>query len=157
MKQSPKALGMTERANPSRAELRRALRRLPGSRRRALLRAVRQGRAVDEPRDATLAVAWARRVQVFSWPRWVLPQTRPHGRGAALWLLHGAWLAGALLLTAVQIQLAVGRILGWIFAGTIVYSIIGAPWFLAVILRTRWNAPEAERRNRQLLGCEADG
>src|SRR6266508_334949 len=52
---SPKALGMTERT----AELRRALRRLPSSRRR-MLRAVRQRRAVDEPRDATHAVACAR-------------------------------------------------------------------------------------------------
>src|SRR6266545_6343965 len=115
---------MTERANPSRAELQRALRHLPDSRRRALLRAVRQGRAVDDPRDATLAVAWARRVQDISWPRWVLPQTRPHGRGAALWTLHGAWLAGALLLAAVQARLAVGGILGWILLGTIVYSIL---------------------------------
>jgi hypothetical protein len=98
-----------------------------------------------------------KRLQVIAdKPRWVLPQTRPHGRGAALWLLPGAWLAGALLLATVQVRLAVGGILGWIFVGTLVYSIVGAPGLLAAVLRARWNSAEAERRNRQLLGCPAD-
>jgi hypothetical protein len=36
--------------------------------------------------------------------------------------------------------------------GAIAYSILSTPWLFALIVRTRWNSPEAERRNRELLG-----
>src|SRR4051812_42397363 len=61
----------------------------------------------------------------------------------------------------------VGDVFGWIFVGAIAYSIVATPWTLALILRPRWNAPEAERRNRVSAsaasgstaggGCSGDG
>jgi hypothetical protein len=35
--------------------------------------------------------------------------------------------------------------------GVLVYSLVSLPWVLSLTLRMRWNAPEAERRNRELL------
>jgi len=39
----------------------------------------------------------------------------------------------------------------WIVLGIFAYGVISVPWVLSIVLRTRWNAPEAERRNRELL------
>ncbi len=141
---------MTDVADFSRADLRRALRALPPERRRALARAVREGRAVHDPRDAALAVAWARRLQAVPWLGWVLPRTRPHGRRAILWLLHAAWVVAAVVAADVVLIWRSGGILGWVVVGALAYSIVSLPWALARILRMRWNAPEAERRNREL-------
>jgi hypothetical protein len=44
----------------------------------------------------------------------------------------------------------------WIVVGILAYGIVSIPWTLGVILRTRWNAPEAERRNRELLPPTAE-
>jgi hypothetical protein len=92
---------MTDAADLSWGGLRRALRALPPERRRALVRAVREGRAVDEPRDAALAVAWARRIQAAPWIGWALPRTRPQGRRAILWMVHGMWVILALVVAVV--------------------------------------------------------
>ena len=140
----------------SRTAVRRAMRALPSERRRAVVRAVRDGRAVDDPRDAPLAVAWARRVQTAWWPRWFLPQTRPRGRRAVLWLLHVAWIVVVIVTAVVVPTWRGGGVLRWVVVGALGYSIVSMPWLFALILRTRWNAPEAERRNRELLGQSGD-
>jgi hypothetical protein len=132
------------------------MRALPPDRRRALVRAVRDGRAVDDPRDARLAVMWAQRVQSAWWPRWLLPEKRPHGLRAALWLLHAVWIVVAVI-TAVGLSRWLGDgVLRWVVVGVLGYSIVAMPWLFALILRTRWNAPEAERRNRELVGESLD-
>lgn len=128
------------------------MRVLSPERRRALVRAVREGRAVDDPRDARVAVAWAQRAQAAWWPKWLLPQTRPHGRRAVLWVLHVAWILVAIVTAVVVPTWRGGGILRWVVVGAVAYSIVSMPWLFALILRTRWNSPEAERRNRELLG-----
>jgi len=143
---------MTDTPNLSGVGLRSALRALPRERRRALSRAIREGRAVDDHRDAALAVAWARRVQAAPWPKWILPRTRPRGRRAFLWLLHAAWLVVALVAVIVVPFWRSGGIARWVVVGVFAYSLVSAPWLLSLTLRMRWNAPEAERTNRDLLG-----
>jgi len=101
------------RPGDSRAELRRALRALPAKRRRALARAVREGRAVDDPRDAASAVAWARRIQAVPIPGWLLPREKPHGRRAVLWLLHGAWISAVVVAAVLVPAWRAGGIVRW--------------------------------------------
>ena len=139
------------RPGDSRAELRRALRGLPAKRRRALARAVREGRAVDDPRDAASAVAWARRIQAVPIPGWLLPREKPHGRRAVLWLLHGAWISAVVVAAVLVPAWRAGGIVRWLVVGAVLYSVASGQWLLALTLRARWNAPEAERRNRELL------
>jgi hypothetical protein len=148
--------GMTEAAELSRSEVRRALRALPPKRRRELVRAVREGRAVDDPRDAALAVAWARQVQAGRWPRWALPEKRPLGRRRFLWLGHVAWILSTLVIAVVFSWDTLGGFVRWLLVGVLAYGIVGIPWSLRLVLRTRWNAPEAERRNRDLLATTAE-
>jgi hypothetical protein len=140
----------------SRADLRSALRALPRQRRRSLARAVRAGRAVEDPQDAALAVGWARRAQATPWPRWVLPRTRPRGRRALLWLLHAGWILLAIGIGVVLPIWRSGGMLRWVMVGVLAYSILTLPWVFALILRLRWNAPETERRNRELLDQTAE-
>jgi hypothetical protein len=68
-------------------DVRRALRQLPRERRKDVLAAIRAGRAVNDRRDAVLAVAWAERLSKVRWPAWVMPRARPHGMRRWLWLL----------------------------------------------------------------------
>src|SRR5438132_6773301 len=90
---------------------RRAVRALPRERRRALVRALRAGRAVEDPRDAALAVAWAQRLQQVSWPRWALPRTRPHGWRRWLWLAHLVWILAAGAIAVVRVWSSIsGRV-----------------------------------------------
>ena len=108
---------------------------------------------MDDPRDAALAVAWARRVQTAPWVRWALPERKPQGRRALLWLLHAACVLVALLVAIVLAWRDLGNLgtLRWVFVAFVAYGIVIAPWVLAGVLRTRWNAPEAELRNRELI------
>jgi uncharacterized protein YhdP len=131
-------------------DLRRALRRLPSERRKAIGRAVREGRSVDDPRDAALAVSLARRVQSAPWLRWALPERRPTGKRAILWGGHAAWLLVTLTVAVVLAWNSLG-LARWIVLGIFVYGVISVPWVLSIALRARWNAPDAERRNRELL------
>jgi hypothetical protein len=137
-------------AIPSGAALRRALRDLPSDRRKGIGRAVREGRCVDDPRDAALAVALARRMQRVPWLRWALPETRPTGKRKILWIGHAAFVLAALVVALVFAWNSLG-LARWIFLGVFAYGVISVPWVLSVVLRMRWNAPEAERRNRELL------
>jgi hypothetical protein len=140
----------------SRVDLRRELRALSSERRRAVGRAIREGRAVDDPRDAALAVAWARRVQVTWWPGWALPRSRPRGRRALLWLLHATWSIAVLVLALAAFLSQSHGIIRWAIVGVLVYGVVSMPWVLRFMLRMRWNAPDAERRNRELLGSPSD-
>jgi hypothetical protein len=49
-----------------------------------------------------------------------------------------------------------GGTLRWIVLGAFAYSVVAMPWLFALVLRTRWNAPQAERRNREVLGQTSD-
>lgn len=147
---------LTMSTDPSRVDLRRAMRALPSKRRRAVVRAVRDGRAVDDPRDARVAVMWAQRAQAAWWPRWLLPQERPRGRRALLWLLHAGWVPAAMVIGIVIPVWRGGGTLRWIVLGAFAYSVVAMPWLFALVLRTRWNAPQAERRNREVLGQSSD-
>jgi hypothetical protein len=148
------AIGMSNDADLSGADLRRTLRALSPQRRRAIARAVREGRAVDDPRDAGLAVAWARRVPAAPWLRWALPETRPQGRRAILWLAHATWFFVALITAVVFAWQSLG-LARWLVLALVAYGIVSMPWLIALVLRTRWNAPEAERRNSDLLAPTA--
>ena len=86
----------------------------------------------------------------------VPPQTRPRGRRAVLWLLHVAWIVVVIVTAVVVPTWRGGGVLRWVVVGALGYSIVSMPWLFALILRTRWNAPEAERRNRELLGQSGD-
>lgn len=148
---------MADAPNLSSPDLRRALRALPPKRRRGLMRAVREGRAVDDPRDAALAVAVTRRIQATRWPRWVLPETRPRGRRALLWGAHATWLVLVLVAAVIVPVWRINGIGRWILVGVLAYAIVSSPWMLALVLRTRWNAHEAERQNRELLATTGEG
>jgi hypothetical protein len=132
-------------------DFRRKIRSLPRERRRELARAVREGRSVDDPRDAELAVAWAQRTQRSWWPRWFLPATRPHGKRAFLWCVHAAWVVAVIVTTLIGVTWHRGEIIRWAAVVVLAYSILSTTWLFRLILRTRWNAPDAERRNRELL------
>jgi len=141
---------MTDRSKAGK-DLRREIRSLPRERRRELGRAVRDGRAVDDPRDAELAVAWAQRVQRNRWPSWFVPATRPHGKRAFLWCVHAAWVFAVIAVTLIGATWHRGEIIRWAAIGVLAYSILSTTWLLRLTLRTRWNALDAERCNRELL------
>jgi len=130
---------------------RSALRSLPAKRRRAIARSVRAGRAVDDPRDAALAVAWARRIQAVRLPRWLLLREKPHGGRTVLWVVHAAWISAVVAAAVLVPAWRAGGIVRWLVVGAVLYSLVSLPWLLSLTLRARWNAPEAERRNRELL------
>jgi hypothetical protein len=132
----------------TRTECFREIRALPKERRRALTRAVRAGQAVDDPRDRALAAAWARTFTDAWWPRWLLPRERPRGRARLVWLLHGAWVLAALAYTYVQLAQHTHGAYRWVVVALLVYGILAVPPLIWFTLHVRWNAPEAERRNR---------
>jgi hypothetical protein len=141
---------MVDAASPG-EDFRRKIRSLPRERRRELAHAVRAGRSVEDPRDAELAVEWAQNMQRIRWPRWFLPVTRPHGRRAVLWSVHAAWALAVIVATAIGATWHRGEIVRWVTVGVVAYCTLSMSWVFRLILRARWNAPEAERRNRELL------
>jgi hypothetical protein len=46
-------------------------------------------------------------------------------------------------------------IIRWVIVGALAYSVVSMPLVLRFMLRMRWNAPEAEQRNRELLDSTA--
>lgn len=130
--------------------VRRALRRLPRERRKDIVAAVRAGRAVNDPRDAALAVAWAERLERVRWPGWVMPRSRPQGNRAWLWLLHLAWIIAAMTAAIATLWSSIPGIWRWVVIGFFSYSAIVTPLTLAQTLRAYWNAPEAAEQNRKL-------
>ena len=73
-----------------------------------------------------------------------------------LWLGHAAWVLVAVVIGVGVAWNNLGGPARWIVLAVIVYGVLGTPWVLALALRTRWNAPEAERRNRELLALTAE-
>jgi hypothetical protein len=132
-------------------DVRRAVRQLPRERRKDVLAAIRAGRAVNDPRDAVLAIAWAERLSKFRWPAWVMPRERPHGKRRWLWLLHLAWVVGAVVVALISSSSSIPGIWRWLVVGVFAYGAIVTPLTMARVLRTYWNAPEAAEKNRQLL------
>jgi hypothetical protein len=63
-----------------------------------------------------------------------------------------ARIPDALIVVAVVVPAwRLGGMVRWIVLGVLAYGLVSFPWTLAFILRARWNAPEAERKNRELL------
>jgi len=134
-------------------EIRAALRKVPRDRRREIVNAIRDGRAVNDPRDAPLAVAWAdyldRRRSSWAWPRWAMPRERPRGKHAWVWGLHAVWM-----LVAVAIAVWSARLpspWNYVVIGFFVYSAVTVPLTLRRTLRSYWNAPQAAAANRALI------
>jgi len=127
-------------------ELRAQVRALPIERRRDVIRALRTGTAVNDPRDAPLVVSWARWVQTQKWPRWLLPASRPRGARAVVWLLHAAMTVAALTVAFVYFWRD-GGVVRWVALVAFVDTLVTGVWIKRLVLRTRWNAPEAERKN----------
>ena len=136
-------------------EIRAELRKLPRDRRREIGNAIRAGRAVADPRDASLTVAWAenldKRRRTWMWPRWVMPRDRPHGWKAWLWLLHAAWLLVALALASRYEWRWFSSPWRYLVLAWLAYSAVTTPFIIARTLRTFWNAPLAVAANRRLL------
>jgi hypothetical protein len=132
-------------------DVRRAVRQLPRERRKDVLAAIRAGRAVNDPRDAILAVAWAERLSKVRWPAWVMPRERPHGKRRWLWLLHLIWVVAAVVVALISSWSSIPGSWRWPLVGVFAYSTIVTPITIARGLRTYWNAPEAAEKNRQLL------
>ena len=132
-------------------ELRRELRGLPRERRRDVVSAIRKGRAVANPRDAALAVAWAEHLQAVSWPRWIMPRTRPEGWRAWAWCLHGLWVLGAFVLGWIVIWGSLPSLWRWLIVGFFASSLPSGLITMRQALVGYWNAPETAARNRALL------
>ncbi len=136
-------------------EIRGELRKLPRERRREIGNAIRAGRAVTDPRDAALAVAWAeyldKRRYTWAWPPWVMPRERPVGRHAWFWSLHVVAMLAAIGLACALSWASIPSPWQWLVVAFVVYSVATVPFTLSRVLRTYWNAPQAAAANRELL------
>lgn len=132
-------------------DVRRAVRQLPLERRRDVLAAIRAGRAVNDPRDAVLVVAWAERLSKLRWPAWVMPRERPHGKRLWLWLLHLAWIVATAAVALIISWSSIPGVWRWLVVAVLAYWAIATPITMGRVLRTYWNAPEAAEKNRQVL------
>jgi hypothetical protein len=132
-------------------DLRRELRRLPRERRKEILAAVRAGRAVHDPQDAALAIAWAERLERLQWPSWVMPRTRPQGKRAWVWSAHLLWIVAALVIAVLTLWSSLPHAWRWPIVGIFAYSLLVTPFVMTKTLRAYWNAPEAAAANRRLL------
>ena len=135
-------------------EIRRKLRQLPRERRKDIAASIREGRAVNDPRDAPLAAAWAERIVRLArrFPAWALPlRSRPQGWRAWAWLLHLTWILVAAAFAYYLLFLWLRGVWRWVLLGFLVYSALTTPLTIARMLRAYWNAAEAARRNRAVL------
>ena len=136
-------------------EIRTELRKIPRDRRREIVRSIRDGRAVSDPRDAALAVACPeyldQRRHSRAWIPWALPRERPHGKRKALWLAHAAWMLGAIALTCRYLWTWLPSPWRYLVIAFFAYSVATIPFTLGRILRGYWNAPQAAQANRELL------
>jgi hypothetical protein len=134
-------------------EIRAAVRRLPPERRRDVVGALREGRAVRDPRHAVLAAVWAEALvaKAARTPWWLLPLRRPRGWRARLWVVHLVWLAVAISFAYIGLWSVIPGVWRWVVLGFLVYSVLRTPLTFRQMLRAYWNAPEAAERNRQLV------
>jgi hypothetical protein len=65
-------------------------------------------------------------------------------------MAHGMWVILTLVVAVVFAWQSLGAT-RWIVVGVFAYGIFSVPWVLRLALQTRWNAPEAERLNREVL------
>lgn len=137
-------------------DVRRAVRRLPRDRRKDIISSIRAGRAVSDPRDAALAVAWAERLERVRWPGWMMPRSRPQGRRAWLWLAHLAWIVAAVAVAVASLWSSIPGVWRWVIVGFLAYSAIVTPLTIAQTLRAYWNASDAAEENRRLVGVADD-
>lgn len=139
-------------------EIKQRLRKLPRERRREIALSIREGRAVNDPRDAPLAVAWAERLAANAHrsPASLLPLTqRPTGWRAWAWLIHLAWVLAALTYVYYRLWHEVTGTWHWVLLGFLAYTVCGMPFTVHAVRRTLhayWNAPDAAKQNRQLAG-----
>ena len=143
----------------SRAEARSELRGLSRERRNDIRAAIREGRAVRDPRDAALAAHIAERLQAQAArvPGWLVPLRRPKGRHARLWLLHCVLLAAALAYACTTAWSSFPGPWRWLLVGLIAYCVVSAPFTLRPVLLMFWNAPDAARANRELASRRTIG
>jgi hypothetical protein len=113
---------------------------------------MRAGRAVSDPRDATLAIAWAERLGRVHWPRWVAPRSRPRGKHAWLWLGHAALMLAALIGVYSTLWSKTPHAWRWAIVAIIAYVAVSMPIVIIQTLRIYWNAAEAAKENRRLVG-----
>ncbi len=66
-------------------------------------------------------------------------------------MLHALWVIVPLVVAVPVLFSQSHGIIRWVFVGALVYGAVSWPWILAFMARMRWNAAEAERRNRELL------
>jgi hypothetical protein len=137
-------------------EIRRQVRQLPRERRREIGRAIREGRAVGDPRDAALTAAWAEQLNKRGrlWPWWIMPRRRPTGWRAWAWIGHALWMVAAAAYACVAVWPSVWPALPgiwrWVLVGFLAYGVLSLPVVLWFVLRIHWNASEAARHNRDL-------
>lgn len=137
-------------------DVRRAIRRLPRDRRKDIISSIRAGRAVSDPRDAALAVAWAERLERFRWPGWLMPRSRPQGKRAWLWLAQLVWIVAAVVAALASLWSSIPGVWRWVIVGLLAYSALVTPLTIAQTLRAYWNASDAAEENRRLLGLADD-
>lgn len=110
---------------------------------------------MHDPRDAALAVAWAETLdakrQTWTWPRWVLPNSKPTGWRAWAWLVHFIWIAVAIAVADATLWHSLPGLWRWVIVGALAYGLITMPLTLWRVLQTYWNASEAAHRNRELM------
>jgi len=136
-------------------QIRGQLRQLPRERRTDISRAIREGRAVQDSRDAALAASWAERLEAAAdrfprWTRWVLPLRRPRGWRARVWAVHAVWLTAAIVYAYVTLWHLLPGLWRWLLVGFLVYSGLTTPLTIRRMLGAYWNAPEAAKKNREL-------
>src|ERR1700733_15049775 len=132
---------------PSLRDVRRSLRDLPRDRRKDVIAAMRAGRAVTDPRDARLAIAWAERLGGVRWPRWAAPRSRPRGMRAWLWLGHAALMLAAVIGVCSTLWSETSHAWRWVIVVVIAYTAVSMPIVTVQTLRLYWNAGEAAKAN----------
>jgi hypothetical protein len=142
---------------PSLLEVRRSLRDLPRERRKDVIAAMRAGRAVTDPRDASLAIAWAERLGRVRWPRWIAPRSRPSGNRAWLWLGHAALMLAALIGVCSTFWSQTPHSWRWAIVVVIAYTAVSTPIVTIQTLRLYWNASAAAKENRRVWGFTDSG
>jgi hypothetical protein len=118
--------------------------------------AIRDGRAVRDPRDAPLAAAWAEAISVNAVraPQWLLPLARrPRGWRAKVWLLHLVWVTAAVAYAYYTLWRVLTGAWHWVLLGFLIYVVLSLPMTFRTMrrtLRASWNAPAAAEANREL-------
>lgn len=118
--------------------------------------AIREGRAVGDPRDASLTAAWAEALAANATrvPQWLIPLARrPQGWRARVWLFHLVWVVAAVGYAYYTFWHVLTGTWHWVLLGFLIYVGLSLPMTFRTMrrtLRTHWNAPVAAKANREL-------